>query len=144
MKKKIILAVLMMGALAFLPGRALAAELGQDEGICSHISDEAQLEAAGCGKKAEAGEVGNAMQNVINVVIAVLGIVAVIFVIIGAAQYMTSQGDSAKIKKGKDTILYAVLGVVLAVLAYTIVNFVLVSMFSGQTQEAETSQETNE
>ena len=98
MKKKIILAILMMGSLAFLPGRALAVEIGQDE-ICNKITDEVQREAAGCDKQADGGEIGNAMQNVINVVIAVLGIVAVLFVVIGAAQYMISQGDPGKYGK---------------------------------------------
>ena len=142
MKKKIILAILMMGSLAFLPGRALAVELGQDKICDGHIVDPAQKEAAGCDKTADAGEVGNVMQNVINIVIAVLGIVAVLFVIIGAAQYMVSQGDPAKAKKAKDTIIYAILGVVLATLAYAIVNFVLMNVFGGNTGTPETSSAT--
>ena len=70
-------------------------------------------------------------QNIINVIIAVLGIVAVIFVIVGAVQYITSQGDPGKMNKARDTIIYAILGVVLAGLAFAIVNFVLANLFNG-------------
>lgn len=143
MKKKIILAVLMVLSLAFLPGKVLAAEVGQDP-ICDHITDEVQRAAAGCDKPADGGEIGSVAQNIINVVIAVLGIVAVLFVVIGAGQYMTSQGDPSKTKKAKDTILYAILGVVLATLAYAIVNFVLANVFSGNNGSQETSQEAGE
>ena len=46
-------------------------------------------------------------------------------IIIGGIHYATSQGDAAKVKKGKDTILYGIIGLVIAILAYAIVNFVL-------------------
>lgn len=63
--------------------------------------------------------------NIINVIIGVLGLVAVIVIIIGGINYMTSSGDSAKVKKAKDTILYGVIGLVICVLAFAIVNFVI-------------------
>ncbi len=63
--------------------------------------------------------------NIINAIIGVLGLVAVIVIIIGGVQYMTSSGDAGKVKKAKDTILYGVLGLVIVVLAFAIVNFVI-------------------
>ena len=97
--------------------------------ICNSLTDAVERQAAGC----DIGEaqVGNVAQNIINVVIAVLGVVAVIFVIVGAIQYITSQGDPGKMKKARDTIIYAILGVVLAGLAFAIVNFVLANLFNG-------------
>ena len=101
------------------------------EDICSRADlDPLEREAAGCDKKTEENNIGNTVQTIINTVIAILGIVAVLFVVIGGAQYMTSQGDPAKTKRAKDTILYAVLGVILAAMAYAIVNFVLSGLFS--------------
>ncbi len=144
MKKKIILLALAIASFAFLPGKALAVELGQDP-ICDQSDiDQTAKDAAGCGKTADPGEIGNVAQNIINIVIAVLGIVAVLFVVIGAAQYVTSQGDPGKTKKAKDTILYAILGVVLATLAYAIVNFVLANVFNSDNGSQETSQEAGE
>ena len=66
--------------------------------------------------------------NILNVVIGVLGIVAVIVIIIGGIQYMTSTGDAGKVKKAKDTILYGVIGLVVVILAFAIVNFVIANI----------------
>ena len=67
--------------------------------------------------------------TIIDVILGVLGIVAVAVIILGGVQYTTSTGDPAKIKKAKDTILYGVVGLVVALLAYAIVNFILSSVF---------------
>lgn len=77
----------------------------------------------------------NMVINIINGIIAVLGLVAVIFIVVGGVQYMTSTGDSAKTKKAKDTILYAVIGMIVCVLAYAIVNFVILNIIGGQNRE---------
>ena len=63
--------------------------------------------------------------GVINGVIAVLGLVCVVVMIIGGVNYMTSAGDAGKVKKGKDTILYGLIGLVVCVLAFALVNFVI-------------------
>ncbi|MDO4742152.1 MAG: hypothetical protein Q4A79_02140 [Candidatus Saccharibacteria bacterium] len=68
--------------------------------------------------------------NIINGVIMVLGIVAVIIVIIGGVGFMTSTGDSGKITKAKNTILYGIIGLVVCALAFAIVNFVIVNIIS--------------
>ena len=52
-------------------------------------------------------------------------------IIIGGIQYSTSAGDSGKVKKAKDTILYGIIGLVIALLAFAIVNFVLTQIFGG-------------
>jgi len=62
---------------------------------------------------------------IVNVLLFVLGAVAVIMIIIGGIRYTTSNGESAQITSAKNTILYAVVGLVVAILAYAIVNFVL-------------------
>ena len=93
------------------------------------VYSEEELIALGC--KTESLNPGKTIVNVINVVLTLVGIVAVIFVIVGAAQYIAAQGDPGKMKKARDTILYAVLGLILALLAFSIVNFVLGSVFGG-------------
>ena len=65
---------------------------------------------------------------IINVIIGVIGFVAVVVIILGGVQYTTSAGDPGKVKKAKDTILYGIVGLVIALLAYAIVNFVLSSL----------------
>ena len=63
--------------------------------------------------------------TLIDVILGALGIVAVVVVILGGIQFVTSTGDPAKTKKAKDTILYGIIGLVVALLAFAIVNFVL-------------------
>ena len=63
--------------------------------------------------------------NIINAVLGVLGLVAVVVIIIGGINYMTSSGEAGKVKKAKDTILYGVIGLVICILAFAIVNFVI-------------------
>jgi magnesium-transporting ATPase (P-type) len=63
--------------------------------------------------------------NIINIMIGVIGIAAVIMLIIGGFRYVFSQGDEKGVKGAKDTILYSIIGIVVALLAFAIVNFVL-------------------
>lgn len=69
------------------------------------------------------------LNQIINVIIGVIGFIAVIVIILGGVEYTTSAGDSGKVKKAKDTIMYGIIGLVIALLAYSIVNFVLSSLF---------------
>ena len=63
--------------------------------------------------------------NIINAAIGILGIICVVVIIIGGVTYMTSSGNADKVKKGKDTILYGIIGLIICVLAFAIVNFVI-------------------
>ena len=73
----------------------------------------------------ESDDLNDVIKNIVNAIIFAIGIIAVVMIIIGGINYATSQGDPAKVKKGKDTILYGIIGLVVALLAYAIVNFVL-------------------
>lgn len=67
----------------------------------------------------------SSFQGILNAIIGVLALVAVVVMIIGGVSYMTSSGDAGKVKKAKDTILYGLIGLVVCVLAFAIVNFVI-------------------
>jgi hypothetical protein len=67
----------------------------------------------------------NMIKIVINLLLTALGIIAVIMIVIGGVRYSTSQGDSGGLKSAKDTIVYAVVGLVVAMLSFAIVNFVV-------------------
>ncbi len=69
-------------------------------------------------------------KNVINTLLYVVGIVAVVMIIIGGIRYASSNGDSSAIQGAKNTILYAVIGLIVAIMAFAIVNFV-VARFAG-------------
>jgi len=62
---------------------------------------------------------------VVNILLFILGAIAVVMIVIGGIRYATSNGESSNIKAAKDTILYAVIGLIVAIMAYAIVNFVV-------------------
>ena len=67
----------------------------------------------------------NKVGSILNVVYSLIGIVAVIFVIIGGFKYMTSQGEPGRVQQAKNTILYALIGLVITVSAFAITAFIL-------------------
>ena len=70
-------------------------------------------------------------QIIVNVIIGLVGLIAVVMIIIGGISFTTSQGDAGKVTKAKNTVLYGIIGLVVAILAFAIVNFVLTNVFSG-------------
>jgi len=63
--------------------------------------------------------------TIINVFTAIVGVVAVIMIVVGGFQYITSGGDSGKISTAKNTIIYALIGLIFVALAQVFVQFVL-------------------
>lgn len=70
---------------------------------------------------------GGLFQTITNVLLFVIGAISVIMLIIGGIRYVVSGGDSSAVTSAKNTILYAVIGIVVAILAYAMVNFVITS-----------------
>lgn len=68
---------------------------------------------------------------IINVVVSVVGFISVAMIVMGGISFATSQGDTAKTTKARNTILYGVVGLVVAILAFAIVNFVLANVFGS-------------
>ena len=66
-------------------------------------------------------------KTVTNVLLFLIGAVSVIMLIVGGLRYVLSNGDSSAVTSAKNTILYAVIGIIVALLAYAIVNFVVSS-----------------
>ena len=70
-------------------------------------------------------------KQITNVVLYIVGVVAVIMLIIGGIKYVVSGGDAKKVTDAKNTVLYAIIGLVIAFLAFAIVNFVITSLPSS-------------
>lgn len=71
-----------------------------------------------------------------NVMLFIVGAVSVIMVIIGGLRYVISGGNSSNITAAKNTILYAIVGLIIAIMAYAIINFVLESFLPGSSGAA--------
>lgn len=81
------------------------------------------------------GDFRSSLVEILNGVLSILAVVAVIVIVVGGARYMTSTGDAAKLKKARDTILYAAIGLVICGLAAVIVNFVVDAIVAGNSAE---------
>ena len=78
-------------------------------------------------------------KQVTNTILYIVGIIAVIMLIIGGIRYVTSGGDSKKVTDAKNTVLYAIIGLVIAFLAFAIVNFVISALPNSEDEKKETS-----
>lgn len=72
----------------------------------------------------------NVFKIVVNVLLFLVGAVAVIMLVIGGLRYVTSNGDQNAVTGAKNTILYAIIGIVVAFLAFAAVNFVTDQLIS--------------
>jgi hypothetical protein len=119
--------IVVMGAGAFQTAYALDCA-GADAGSSGCEAKKGVNQIGGTGAGNTAADFTGLITNIINILLFVIGAVAVIMIIIGGLRYVTSGGDTASTKAARDTILYAVIGLVIAIMAYAIVNFVLASL----------------
>jgi len=112
-------------ALSFGTGMALAAPNPQT-GTCTGATLEFKTDpAVACNTFQEEDNVNKVVALVINIFSVVVGIIAVIMIIYGGFRYITSGGDTAKVTSSRNTILYAIIGLIIVALAQFIVKFVL-------------------
>jgi multisubunit Na+/H+ antiporter MnhB subunit len=83
----------------------------------------------GCGvlndKSLQQDSAGFKVKNIVNTALYILGGLAVIMIVISGMRIVMANGDPGSIKRGRDGVMWAVVGVVVAILAYSIVNFVV-------------------
>ena len=90
------------------------------------------LKSANSGKEVKGGvKVKSTVGSIVNWLLFAIGAIAVIMIVWGGIKFATSAGDSNKVTAAKNTILYAVIGLAVAVLAFAIVNFVVSHLTDG-------------
>ena len=78
--------------------------------------------AAGSGGDPES--INKTISNIVNILSSLAGVAAVVMIIVGGFRYITSAGDSTRVTSAKNTIIYALIGLVIIALAQIIVRFV--------------------
>lgn len=73
--------------------------------------------------------------RITNTVLLIVGLISVIMLVYGGLRYILSGGDSKKVTDAKNTILYAIIGLIISMLAYAIVHFVLNSVIGVGTTD---------
>lgn len=128
MKKILTCLGLMMAVLGGLVAPVSGAWAADD--LCNDSSIPADMKAAaGCNDfGADKKTAVPIALNLINVVLSFVGVIAVGVIVYGGILYVTSTGDSAKIHKAKNCILYGVVGLVVAIMSFAIVAFVNTSV----------------
>jgi hypothetical protein len=87
--------------------------------------------AAGTGAEDDLFGSKGIFKTITNILLFIIGAISVIMLIIGGIRYVVSGGDQNAVQGAKNTILYAIVGIVVAFLAYAVVNFVLSSLVKG-------------
>ncbi len=74
---------------------------------------------------------GGTFSTITSVMLFIVGAIAVIMIVIGGMRYVLSGGDSSKVTAAKNTILYAIIGIIVAILSYAVVRFVIGNFING-------------
>jgi hypothetical protein len=128
LKTLIIAAFTALGMLTPLAIPALAvAQSDIQSGLCGGANLQAPNESGDCTNiNDEASEgVNDTVNLIINIFSWIVGVVSVIMIIWGGFKYITSGGDAGSVTSAKNTILYAIVGLIIVALAQIIVKFVL-------------------
>lgn len=81
-----------------------------------------------CDSSGDGKRVNSTITAAINILSFIVGVAAVLMIIIGGFKFITAQGDSAGIASARNTILYAIIGLVIVAMAQFIVKFVLTKL----------------
>jgi hypothetical protein len=87
--------------------------------------------ARGDGAPGDLFGAGGVITTITNVLLFVIGALAVIMIIVGGLRYVVSGGNATAVSAAKNTILYAIVGLIVAFLAFAAVNFVLGTLMPG-------------
>jgi hypothetical protein len=90
--------------------------------VCSGLSE---FSGSTCSKKTAGSSIDRTLALVLNLITAIAGLMAVFAIIIAGLRYVTSGGASDKTEQAKNTILYAVVGILIVAIAQIIVKFAL-------------------
>ncbi len=96
-----------------------------NEGLCS--GSNLEFDGANCQATGQSGieKINRVIRSLINTLSLIVGIVAVVMIIIGGLRYITSGGSDTSVTSAKNTILYAIIGLIIVALAQVLVRFVL-------------------
>lgn len=121
--KRILLAVaFVLGIGMLLPFSGVSAQAIDAFDQCTDV----EIESSICESSGEGGDdLPSMAQIIVNTLLVLLGMVAVVMIVVGGFRYTLSRGEASEIKTAKDIILYAIIGLIVAIMAYAIVNFVL-------------------
>jgi hypothetical protein len=126
-KRNLLVAVtlLTMATPALAPTAVFAANNATFGGLCGGTNLQTTSTTTDCTSSGQNGKLNTLLTNAVNIFSIIVGVVAVIMIIVGGLRYITSGGDSTKVSGAKNTLIYAIIGLIIVALAQLIVHFVL-------------------
>ena len=124
--KSILISTLTVAVMVF--GVSIIYQTGNTEiagAINSEITSGMNATSAGTSTPTDANVV---IKNVTNIMFFIIGAVSVIMLIYGGIRYTTSGGNANSVTAAKNTVIYSIVGLVISILAYAIVNFVVTNI----------------
>jgi len=121
---KLALATLLSSVVILVPSAALAAA-DITSNLCGGANQNALNAGGDCTETSGGMTVQSVATDIINVFSWIVGIISVIMIIYGGFRYITSGGNDSSVSGAKNTILYAIIGLVIVALAQVIVRFVI-------------------
>lgn len=114
-------------AFAGVASAGTATNNGITSSLCSG-SQTASGSSGSCTSTEANGSIQTIATKVVNIFSLIVGIVAVIMIIYGGFRYITSGGDSGKVSSAKNSLIYAIVGLIIVAIAQLIVNVVLTTV----------------
>jgi hypothetical protein len=110
-----------------LPAFAQDAQQQINNGLCtgSNLEFTEDTSGADCSTTDATEKINSLIHTIVNLLSAIVGVVAVIMIIVGGLRYITSGGNDASVTGAKNTILYAIIGLIIVALAQILVRFTL-------------------
>lgn len=87
--------------------------------------------ARGAGQPSDLFGASGVLTTIVNILLFVAGALSVVMIIVGGLRYAISAGNPSTVTAAKNTILYAIVGLVVALLAYAAINFVINTLAPG-------------
>lgn len=107
------------------PALAQNSDSAIQEGLCAGVNLDVNSNCSNLDEGGGLGRFNAIIKRIINLLSVIVGVVAVIMIIIGGLRYITSGGSDTSVTGAKNTILYAIIGLVIVALAQILVRFIL-------------------
>ncbi len=127
--KMLLVSVLMLSAVSIpalsVAGVASAQGVDIQGNLCGGANFQLNNSSQTCANEDNTQKVNDLIAQIVNILSVIVAMVAVVMIIVGGFKYISSGGDSTKVTGAKNTILYAIIGLIIVALAQFIVRFVL-------------------
>jgi len=117
---------LMIAGLLLVPTMAVGASLVSGDVVSAQYDVGSGVEAArGDNVPSDVDGSQGVITKAVNIMLYIIGIISVIVIIYAGIKYAISAGDTDKVTRAKNTLIYAIVGLIVAVFAYAIINWIL-------------------